>query len=296
MYRLIVIFSLLFSCLIFSYGKDYEGEFFNYFNNNDFNTIKNIISEWSNEQPDNSELFICINLYYKFRNAKRFIHRQGLPEAGTRELNKDELDEIFGGQVEYEYDKNDVYTGIKYLRNGLNIYSNRLDYHLEIIQSMHDIDDYNMGKSEMLKIIDKSKHIDNHWLWKHNQILKRGTENFLENIVGFSFDFFNNQSNYIYGYEIAKSLINNYPKRSNGYNLMGAYLMKISDYKNALKYNLKALSFNNSDADINNVGICYYKLKDYKNALYYFKINLNSKTKYYRDSAMYHIDEIENIK
>jgi hypothetical protein len=241
--------------------ESYKDQYLRLLRNGQFNELKALLEKWEKAEPANPELYIGFFNYYCNLDAAEGTAMGKMPDGR------------YGVYAKREYNKKNVYEGIKYLDKGLAFAPNRLDMHWGKIELLFEIEDFKGAGETLFNVIEMSSKYNASWALGDNKPVDNGKNYFLGYVSRYYETLLNSPSD-----DAANALINcaqlqikTYPESTFAYNILAVYYIYRDEYETALDYLLTAEKADGNDYVILiNIGRLYAEMKDNVKAKAYF--------------------------
>lgn len=267
--KLLVIALCLFGALNL-FGRDYNAEAVELFQNHQFDEFLKLVKEWEKAEPDNLEINIMYFNYYMQRNA------QHIPTIG--QMN----DGRYGGYEKVVYDLKDVKKAVSYFDKILKKQPKRLDVRASKCTAYIYSEQYDLACKTLIEILDYSKKINNEWTWTENKspaefgLLEGEALLFKVLDEGFSGLYLPDDTNQSLLKKLTEKEVALYPDNTWGLNHAARYYMYVGEYKKSIEVLKHAVEIDPNDPVIvGNLGYSYELDEDYINAKKWYEYMLD---------------------
>jgi tetratricopeptide (TPR) repeat protein len=248
--------------------------------------LKILLEKWEKTEPANPEVYIAYFNYYCNLDAKESVATGEMPDGS------------YGLYSTWEYNKNNVYEGIKYLDKALPLLPNRLDMYWGKMEALLAIEDYKAAGETLSALIEISPEYNDSWALGGGRPVNDGEVDgeryFLDYINRYYSAFLNEPSG-----EAANALtscagrqIKTYPESTYAYNMLAVYYIYQNSYETALEYLLMAEKADGSDCIVLlNIGRLYAETGNNAEAKAYLNKVITAGDAEEQDTARYYLDE-----
>jgi tetratricopeptide (TPR) repeat protein len=264
--------------------ENYKEQYLELLRNNQFDELKNLLGKWEKAEPKNPEMFIgFFNYFSRLGAAEKSVMGQ-MPDGR------------FGVYHKMDFNKENVYKGIKYLDKGLTINPNRLDMYWGKIEILFEIEDYKTVGDTLKKLIEISPNYNNSWLLGGGKSVNDGENYFIDYINRYYNRLLNSSSDDAAGalVKCTEQQIKTYPKSAYAPNTLAIYYVYQEKYDEALKYFLSAEEIDCTDCLVLiNIGRLYATIKNNTKAKEYFNKVLEIGKTEEKEQAKYFIAQFQ---
>ncbi len=257
--------------------KEYQHKFNKYLVKKDFPKMLKLLQKWEKKDPTSARLYINYFNYYVAKSMDGNVTvTKEKPQTGDMSnvmvaLDKNNNPVRF---MQIRYDQALLQQAIKKIDEGIAHYPNRLDMRFGKAYILSRNKDWNGYTDEMIKAIRQAKINNNQWLWEGDRPIPDGKSYLLGSIQGSQVQLFNAEDKQLLANvrKIANELLTLYPNNVQSINNIATSYSMAGDYKNGLKYFLKAEKINPQDPVILlNIANVYKKTNDKAKAKEYYQ-------------------------
>ncbi|MDR1723482.1 MAG: hypothetical protein LBR84_06040 [Tannerella sp.] len=224
------------------------------FDKKDFKTAESILKDWESRDAENPELYVA---YFNFYTLKS--------------LEKDST----------KYDKQYAHKALDYISKGIEHYPTRFDMRLAKLYMYSQLKYYQPLTTEVIKLIEYSKQIDNNWKREDFRLLDNPDKILSGSVLDFQETLFATGDTSLYKnvIRISDVMIKYYPDNVQSYLTKSTVYVTQKAYDKSLEVLLKAKSIEPSNAVLlYNIAEVYKLLNDKDNAKRYFELTVRHAT------------------
>jgi len=290
---MLVMVSVIFISTSSSIAGSFD-DFKKYIQERDFKKATSVLDNWGKDKENDPQYYICLFNYHIIKSRTEAIGIRNTPPRGekTLQITEPKTGKVVGyfGPAE-RYDQDEARKGINHLLIGIDKFPDHYEMRfglMHIYRETNQYDNYFIEMERGLKYL-KDKHPKKIY-WNNNQIITKPADFLIEMSQG-SFAELTGDEKYQFDAKLAHHycdlLIKYFPDHKYGYADKGLIYAQSKDFKQALKYLLKAYHLDPKDELItSNLGFLYKEMDNKKNAKVYFKRVLQiSKNEFYTEGA-----------
>jgi hypothetical protein len=259
--KIILIILFLFPSIASAMDMDVFQDIIDKVNANEFGAVEQFLEEnRTNLKKDPEYYVILLNYSYAKGNQEQIVIAKGEPQKGDFELRDEDTGDVVGFLVNRpKQDIELILKGISETQKALSFFNNRLDIHFGIVHIASLIKHWDIVSTQLVKILEISKIINNKWKWGAINSMDGDPKNFMmENVqqrVNQLFHIGSEEANNALKI-VAETMIKEYPNVIYGYSNLGVYYLANKKYDLAEKYLKQAIAIDPNDEIVRgNLGI-----------------------------------------
>jgi hypothetical protein len=171
--KITLLFFLLFSTTAF--GQTNYEKFKTLFQSKDTVSMKSLLKEWENTNPNDPELYTsAFNYYFSASKEEILSIEKKQPQTESLQLT-DSMGKVAGYLTSnVGYKERQLSNAFIYIDKGIKMFPDRLDMRFGKIYLLGLISDYKRFTEEIINTVERSSINKNNWLWMENQKQKDG--------------------------------------------------------------------------------------------------------------------------
>jgi tetratricopeptide (TPR) repeat protein len=246
----------------------------------EFELAHSEIERLGKEAPQDPEYFVLSFNYYLYKAPLKPSIVQMLKSVGDSGAQNTVV--LKGGEIQgfslAECDPDTIERGLEMLREGLELYPDRLDMRFGLASTAESADRYEQMADALLAILERRKVNGSKWLWSFSLPLDEDPESLiLENIQSRIYGLFQlaSPSTDSLVMILSAALMQHYPKSVYGYSSLGSMYSMQGEYDSALPLLTEAYKIDSKDGIVvANLADLYQRMGDTSNAIkYYDRLN-----------------------
>jgi tetratricopeptide (TPR) repeat protein len=258
-----------------SFGQDYQKQFAEFCEKKDTLAQRKLLEEWKQSNPNDPELFTSYFNYYFFLSKHEILGLETKPNNGESltllDSNNQAVAFIVGNTF---YDETLLNKAYEVIDKGIEKFPTRLDMRFGKIYALGQNENWIEFSKEIIKTIHYSDKVKNNWTWTNNEAVKDAETMFLDGIQGYLNQLYSTEDDSLLKpmREISEIVLIYHPKHVESLSNIAITYLLTKNYKQGLKYLLKAEKINPEDAIVlNNIAYAYKALENKKKAIKYYK-------------------------
>ena len=295
----ITLLSLLIATTSILSAQSYFEEFNSFQQAGDTVKQKELLDNWKEEKPNDSELYTSLfNYYFTKSQNEVLILSSGTPPKDQEYIELTDSTNTVAGFIssKIDYDKSNLKLAFESITKGIELYPNRLDMRFGKIFVLGQIKDWSNFTEEIIKTIDYSSINNNNWTWTLNEKRNDGENLFLGSLQDYQMQLYNTMDDDLLKNmrEIAQAILKYYPNHIESLSNLSITFLVEEKFKEALIPLRKAEKISPQDFIIlNNIAYCYKEMGNKQLAIEYYE-----KVKKYGDKQAIELanDEIAKMK
>ena len=258
-------------------AQNYFEDFQKYYQSGDTLKERELLENWKQEKPNDSELYTSLFNYY-FQKSKNevLLLAEGTPPQGQEYIElKDSANQVSGFiSSKIDYEKSNLKKAFESIDKGIEMYPNRLDMRFGKIYVLGKIHDWRSFTDEIITTVNYSSKNQNKWTWTLNETKKDGEDFFLGALQDYQMQLYNTMDDELLENmrEIAQAVLKYYPNHVESLSNSSITYMVQKEYEKALIPLKKAEEIDAKDFIVlNNIAYCYKEMNQKEKAIEYYE-------------------------
>lgn len=234
-----------------------------------------ILRDWEKFNNNDPELYTAYINHYYTKAKTIYLSLESTPSTEESLQVTDSLGNVQHLNERIAFNHKLVDQGLAYIDEGIRRFPNRLDMRFGKIYVLKKLGRYDAFTQDIIKTIEHSDQIKNHWIWTDNKPVNNAKSFLLRSVQDYVLDLYDTENDDLLDNMkvISENVLRFYPAHIESYANIAVVFLHKNDPDKALKYLMIAEQMNSKDSIIlSNIAKAYMMKNDKTNALKYYEL------------------------